>query len=223
MSVSQITAIVIVAVASYLFGSLNSAIIVCSVVKHDDIRKYGSKNAGLTNVLRVYGKGLALATLLCDLFKGVAAVAASRIIVGSVLEIEFFSDKLFIGYIAGLFVVLGHVFPIFYGFKGGKGVLTSCTTMLALDPISMSLALLTFILVVAFTKYVSLGSVLGAIVNAVLTFVFGALFKIPGFWLNGLIATLVSAIVIIKHKSNIIRLINKSENKLSFKGGEHNG
>lgn len=223
MSVSQITAIVIVAVASYLFGSLNSAIIVCSVVKHDDIRKYGSKNAGLTNVLRVYGKGLALATLLCDLFKGVAAVAASRIIVGSVLEIEFFSDNLFIGYIAGLFVVLGHVFPIFYGFKGGKGVLTSCTTMLALDPISMSLALLTFILVVAFTKYVSLGSVLGAIVNAVLTFVFGALFKIPGFWLNGLIATLVSAIVIIKHKSNIIRLINKSENKLSFKGGEHNG
>ena len=212
MSVSQITAIVIVAVASYLFGSLNSAIIVCSVVKHDDIRKYGSKNAGLTNVLRVYGKGLALATLLCDLFKGVAAVAASRIIVGSVLEIEFFSDNLFIGYIAGLFVVLGHVFPIFYGFKGGKGVLTSCTTMLALDPISMSLALLTFILVVAFTKYVSLGSVLGAIVNAVLTFVFGALFKIPGFWLNGLIATLVSAIV-----------INKSENKLSFKGGEHNG
>ncbi len=223
MSVSQITAIVIVAVASYLFGSLNSAIIVCSVVKHDDIRKYGSKNAGLTNVLRVYGKGLALATLLCDLFKGVAAVAASRIIVGSVLEIEFFSDKLLIGYIAGLFVVLGHVFPIFYGFKGGKGVLTSCTTMLALDPISMSLALLTFILVVAFTKYVSLGSVLGAIVNAVLTFVFGALFKIPGFWLNGLIATLVSAIVIIKHKSNIIRLINKSENKLSFKGGGHNG
>ncbi len=225
MSASQILAVIIVAAASYLFGSLNSAIVVCSIAKHDDIRKYGSKNAGLTNVLRVYGKSLAIATLLCDLFKGVVAVVSSRIIVGSVLGIEYFSDKLFIGYVSGLFVVLGHVFPLFYGFKGGKGVLTSCTTMLVLDPISMSLALLSFIIVVAITKYVSLGSILGAVVNAVLTFIFGAIFDTPGFLLNGIIASFVAAIVIIKHKANIIRLINKNENKLSFKtkGGGQNG
>lgn len=225
MSASQILAMIVVAVASYLFGSLNSAIVTCSIAKHDDIRKYGSKNAGLTNVLRVYGKGLALVTLLCDLFKGVVAVVASRIIVGSVLGIEYFSDRFFIGYVAGLFVVLGHVFPLFYGFKGGKGVLTSCATMLVLDPLSMSLALLVFIIVVALTKYVSLGSILGAVVNAVMTFVFGAVFGTEGFLINGIIATLVSAIVIIKHKANIIRLVNGNENKLSFntKGGGNNG
>ena len=99
--------LIITALISYFWGSLNSAIIVVKLAKGEDIREKGSGNAGLTNVLRVYGKGAALATLLCDLFKGVAAVVAARLIVGNLLDITFFNDKIFIGYVAGLFTMIG--------------------------------------------------------------------------------------------------------------------
>ncbi len=217
MSASQILALVIVAVAAYLFGSLNSAIIVCKAVKHDDIRKYGSNNAGLTNVLRTYGKSVALITLLCDLFKGIFAVTLARTIVGNVLGIMFFGENLFIGYVAGLAVVLGHIFPLYYGFRGGKGVLTSCTTMLAIDPLSMSIALLVFIIVVVLTKYVSLGSITAAVVYPIATAISQILLGTNGVLENSVLACLLSIIVIVKHRTNIIRLIKGNENKLSFK------
>ena len=122
--------LIITALISYFWGSLNSAIIVVKLAKGEDIREKGSGNAGLTNVLRVYGKGAALATLLCDLFKGVAAVVAARLIVGNLLDITFFNDKIFIGYVAGLFTMIGHIFPIYYGFHGGKGVPNQTTACL---------------------------------------------------------------------------------------------
>lgn len=217
MTSTQIITLAVVLLLSYLLGSLNSAIALCKLIKKDDIRKYGSKNAGLTNVLRVYGKPLAGATLLCDIFKGVVAVIAARLITGSLLGIAFFGDSLFIGYAAGFAVVLGHVFPVFYGFRGGKGVLTACTTMMAVDPLSMGTALLIFIAIVAVTKYVSLGSIAGAAVNPIATFVFQTIFKTDGIWINTLLAAAISIIVIVKHKQNIVRLINGNENKLSFK------
>ena len=105
---------------SYLFGSLNSAIIVCRVLKHKDIRDYGSNNAGLTNVLRVFGKGSAAATLLCDLAKGVLAVVICRLVVTNGFGVTFFHDDKFIGYLAGFFVMLGHIFPVFW-FSRWKG------------------------------------------------------------------------------------------------------
>lgn len=217
MTGTQLITLLTVVILSYLFGSLNSAIVVCRLVKHDDIRKYGSKNAGLTNVLRVYGKGLALVTLLCDLFKGVFAVVMSRVITGNVLGITFFGDWLFIGYAAGLAVELGHVFPVFYGFRGGKGVLVACTTLLAVDPISMLTALAAFIITVAISKYVSLGSIVAAVVNPIATMIYQSCFDTDGMWINVIIATAISAIIIIKHRTNIIRLIHGNENKLSFK------
>ena len=140
----DVLAILFTVVFSYLFGSLNSAIIVCRLLKKQDIRDYGSKNAGLTNVLRVYGKGPALATLLCDLAKGVIAVVVCRLLVHKVMGVEFFGDPHFIGYVAGLFVMLGHCFPVFYGFHGGKGVLLAATTLLAIDPLTCVCALAVF-------------------------------------------------------------------------------
>lgn len=109
---------------SYLFGSLNSAIIVCRVLKHKDIRDYGSNNAGLTNVLRVFGKGPAAATLLCDLAKGVLAVVICRLVVTNGFGVTFFHDDKFIGYLAGFFVMLGHIFPVFYGFMAERAFLS---------------------------------------------------------------------------------------------------
>ena len=112
----EFLSILFTVVFSYLIGSINSAITVCRILKKKDIRDYGSGNAGLTNVLRVFGKGPALATLLADLAKGVIAVVICRVVVTYGFDIVFFENKLYIGYIAGLAVMLGHIFPVFYGF-----------------------------------------------------------------------------------------------------------
>lgn len=106
---------------SYLFGSLNSAIIVCRVLKHKDIRDYGSNNAGLTNVLRVFGKGPAAATLLCDLAKGVLAVVICRLVVTNGFGVTFFHDDKFIGYLAGFFCNAWTYFPGILWFSRWKG------------------------------------------------------------------------------------------------------
>lgn len=215
---TEFLCIAVTAIAAYLFGSLNSAILVCRIFKHDDIRKYGSKSAGLTNVLRVYGKGLALMTLLCDLFKGIIAVALARFIVTDVFDVLFFGDDLFIGYVAGICVVIGHIFPLYYGFRGGKGVLTACTTMLAVDPVSTLLCLVVFIIIVSITKYVSLGSMIATTAYPVFTAVTQILRGYDGVWLNVIFAAMFPIIIVYKHKANIIRLKNHEENKLSFKG-----
>lgn len=215
---TEFLCIAVTAIAAYLFGSLNSAILVCRIFKHDDIRKYGSKSAGLTNVLRVYGKGLALMTLLCDLFKGIIAVALARFIVTDVFNVLFFGDDLFIGYVAGICVVIGHIFPLYYGFRGGKGVLTGCTTMLAVDPVSTLLCLVVFIIIVSITKYVSLGSMIATTAYPFFTAVTQILRGYDGVWLNVIFAAMFPIIIVYKHKANIIRLKNHEENKLSFKG-----
>lgn len=214
---TEFLCIAVTAIVSYLFGSLNSAIIVCRILKHDDIRKYGSKSAGLTNVLRTYGKGAALLTLLCDLVKGIIAVVSARLIVTDILGVLFFGDNLFIGYVAGICVVLGHVFPLYYGFKGGKGVLTTCATMLAVDPVSTLLCLAVFIILVSITKYVSVGSIVSAIANPFFTCFTQLLRGYDGVYINVIFAVMFSALIVFKHKSNIIRLKNHEENKLSFK------
>ena len=111
------------------------------VLKGKDIREFGSKNAGLTNVHRVFGKGPAIATLVCDLLKGVLGVVICRIVVHKLFGVTFFDDPHFIGYVAGLCVNLGHCFPVFYGFHGGKGVLIAATTLLAIDPVTCCFSL----------------------------------------------------------------------------------
>jgi len=215
----EVLSILFTVVFSYLFGSLNSAIIVCRLWKRQDIRDYGSKNAGLTNVLRVYGKGPALATLLADLAKGVIAVVVCRIVVHQVMDVVFFDDPRFIGYVAGLAVMVGHCFPVFYGFHGGKGVLLAATTLLAIDPITCVLSIAVFALLVALTKYVSVGSICAAIAYPTFTFILQNFVYDEGYAVlpNTSVAFLIGALIIYLHKPNIKRLMAGTENKFGSK------
>ena len=207
----EFLSILFTVVFSYLFGSLNSAIIVCRLLKGQDIREYGSNN-----VLRVYGKGPALATLLCDLAKGVIAVVVCRVIVHQVIGVEFFGDPRFIGYVAGLAVMLGHCFPVFYGFHGGKGVLLAATTLLAIDPLTCLLSICVFALLVAVTKY---GSICAAVAYPTFTFILQKFAYDDGYAVlpNTLMALLICLLIIYLHRPNIKRLIEGTENKFGSK------
>ena len=212
-------AIAFTVVFSYLFGSLNSAILVCKLLKGKDIRDYGSNNAGLTNVLRVFGKGPALATLIFDLINGVAAVIICRLVVTHLMGVTFFGDSKFIGYLAGFIVMIGHIFPVFYGFHGGKGVLLAATTLLTIDPLTCALSVGTFILLVVITKYVSVGSIAAAISYPIFTFIVQKfIFPYPeGVVPNTVVAALIGIVIVYMHKPNIIRLMNGTENKFGSK------
>lgn len=201
---------------SYLIGSVNSAITICRIIKKDDIRKYGSGNAGLTNVLRVYGNGPAAVTLLCDLAKGVIAVVLCRVLVTDVLHVTFFDNRLFIGYVAGLFVMLGHIFPVFYKFHGGKGVLIAATTLIAIDPLTCLFSVLVFAIILAVTKYVSVGSICAAFSYPLFTIITQSLRDMTGVWQNAAMALVIAFLITYMHKPNIKRLKAGTENKFSF-------
>ncbi|SDB44532.1 glycerol-3-phosphate acyltransferase PlsY [Ruminococcaceae bacterium FB2012] len=213
----EFLSILFTVVFSYLIGSINSAITVCRILKKKDIRDYGSGNAGLTNVLRVFGKGPALATLLADLAKGVIAVVICRVVVTYGFDIVFFENKLYIGYIAGLAVMLGHIFPVFYGFHGGKGVLITATTLLAIDPLTCLLSVTVFAIVLALSKYVSLGSICAAVAYPIFTVLTQNWRGIEAHWVNAGMACIFSAFIIFMHRSNIHRLLNGTENKFGSK------
>ena len=216
-----ILAILISAVLSYLLGSFNSSILVVRLLKHQDIREFGSHNAGLTNTLRCFGKGCAALTLVGDLAKGIVAVLLSKGIcelLGTGLTAQ--NDVHFIGYIAGIFAILGHVFPIYYHFKGGKGVLVGVSVFLGIDWKVFLCLIVIFAVVLAISKYVSLGSIIAAACCPVVTFLFQFWQRgdLPMWylWLNTGLAALMGAWVIHMHRTNIQRLKAGNENKFSF-------
>ena len=216
-----ILAILISAVLSYLLGSFNSSILVVRLLKHQDIREFGSHNAGLTNTLRCFGKGCAALTLVGDLAKGIVAVLLSKGIcelLGTGLTAQ--NDVHFIGYIAGIFAILGHVFPIYYHFKGGKGVLVGVSVFLGIDWKVFLCLIVIFAVVLALSKYVSLGSIIAAACCPVVTFLFQFWQRgdLPMWylWLNTGLAALMGAWVIYMHRTNIQRLKAGNENKFSF-------
>ena len=216
-----ILAILISAVLSYLLGSFNSSILVVRLLKHQDIREFGSHNAGLTNTLRCFGKGCAALTLLGDLAKGIVAVLLSKGIcelLGTGLTAQ--NDVHFIGYIAGIFAILGHVFPIYYHFKGGKGVLVGVSVFLGIDWKVFLCLIVIFAVVLAISKYVSLGSIIAAACCPVVTFLFQFWQRgdLPMWylWLNTGLAALMGTWVIYMHRTNIQRLKAGNENKFSF-------
>lgn len=216
-----ILAILISAVLSYLLGSFNSSILVVRLLKHQDIREFGSHNAGLTNTLRCFGKGCAALTLMGDLAKGIVAVLLSKGIcelLGTGLTAQ--NDVHFIGYIAGIFAILGHVFPIYYHFKGGKGVLVGVSVFLGIDWKVFLCLIVIFAVVLAISKYVSLGSIIAAACCPVVTFLFQFWQRgdLPMWylWLNTGLAALMGAWVIYMHRTNIQRLKAGNENKFSF-------
>lgn len=222
--VTLIIAILIVGVGAYLLGSINSAIIVSRLFFREDVRSQGSGNAGTTNVMRSYGKKAAIFTLLGDMLKTVIAILFGGLVLGLNYAGYGFSYG-YGGYIAAFACVLGHVYPIFYGFKGGKGVLCLATAVLMLSPIALVLLFLVFILIVAFTKYVSLGSVVGALLYPILLnrliVLLGPVVTqegnvVPLDGVQTLISMLLGLFIAFCHRENIKRLMRGEEHKFSF-------
>ena len=204
----------------YFLGSLNFSIIVVRMMTGRDIRDMGSKNAGLTNTLRCAGKSCALITLIGDLLKGVIAVALARLICHFMQTgLMPGNDTHYIGYIAGFFAIIGHVFPIYYGFKGGKGVLVGAASFIAVDYKVFIALLAIFIVMLAITKYVSLSSIMSTAYCPLAAFLMSK--TVDNYtWsrslLYMLLAVPMAALVIWMHRSNIQRLIDGNENKFSF-------
>ncbi|MCD7800142.1 MAG: glycerol-3-phosphate 1-O-acyltransferase PlsY [Ruminococcus sp.] len=228
-------ALLLCAIVSYLLGSCNSAIIVVKLLKGEDVRSKGSKNAGLTNTFRCYGAVPALLTLIGDLAKGIIAVIFSRLILNGLdtglidlmnslgIDWQPLSDghnTIFIGYIAGFFAILGHIFPIYYGFKGGKGVLVASSILLVIDPMTFCIVIPFFIIVLAITRYVSVASISSAIAYPIITLISQTLrssFTSQEAILHTILVVGTSIILIYMHRSNIERLKNGTENKFHIK------
>jgi len=188
------------ATAGYLLGSLNTSLIVGKFYS-TDVRKHGSGNAGMTNTLRTLGKKAALFVILGDVLKGILAYISGCYIYGDQTG----------GLLGGTACILGHIWPVFFGFKGGKGVLTAFAVLLMFDlPIALGLFLV-FILIVLLTRYVSLGSITAAILFPVIAAVLGRDAQTLVF------SSIIAALVILKHHANIRRLLNGTESKFSLK------
>lgn len=197
----------LVIVTSYLLGSINGAQIVSKNLMHDDVTKYGSKNAGMTNMTRVFGIKAGIVTAVIDILKTVIAVFIAYVLCPVLLP-----------YLAGLFCLIGHAWPVFYGFKGGKGMIVS-GTMILLTAWPVFVVLMTvWALVVVFTKYVSLGSIIAALMYPfVLERINNLLPPKQRQGFDVIIAFVMAAAVIFLHRSNIARLGKGTENKIGKK------
>ena len=209
---------IIVAVIAYLIGSVNFSVLISKKMAGFDVREKGSGNAGTTNMLRSVGKKAAAITLICDILKGVISIAIA-IIVGSIVKNL---DKELLLQIAGIAVVIGHTFPIFFGFKGGKGVATSLGVLL-MSNWQIGLICLVFALVLmVLTRMVSLGSCGAAVLFPVLTLFINQHYTVLTEGKSGRVyfvySVILAIIVLYNHRSNIKRILNGTENKLSFKG-----
>lgn len=201
----------IVAIIAYLIGSINFSVIFSKKMAGFDVREKGSGNAGTTNMLRSVGKKAALITLICDILKGVVAILLAMII-GKIIEN---SNGALLVQIAGIAVIIGHTFPIFFKFKGGKGVATSLGVLI-MSNWQIGLICLVFALILmALTQMVSVGSIAAAILYPVLTLFIPQNYIVSG---NYLIYSIILAVLIVfNHRENVKRLLNGTENKISFK------
>ncbi len=206
----------LVLLASYLLGSINSAILFSKLVYKEDIRTKGSGNGGMTNMLRSFGGKAALMTLGGDLLK----TAISIFLAGFVFGFGYVGGISVNGYcyFAGLFAVIGHIFPVYYKFKGGKGVLVTSTMALILTPVPFLILLAVFVAIVAMSKYVSLGSVSVAVLYpVVLHGTFMVMFETPMDGLIALASIILACLIVWCHRANLKRISDKTESKLSFK------
>lgn len=206
-------AYIAMAIIAYLIGSVNFSVIISKKMAGFDVREKGSGNAGSTNVLRTVGKKAAVLTLICDILKGVISILIA-IFIGSIVKDV---NKELLVQIAGIAVVLGHTFPIFFGFKGGKGVATSLGVIL-MSNWQIGLICLVFALVLmALTRMVSLGSCGAAVLFPVLTLFMNENYTVLTDGKTYFIYSIILAIIVLyNHRSNIKRILNGTENKLSF-------
>ncbi len=204
---------IIMGIIAYVIGSINFSVILSKKIAGFDVREKGSGNAGTTNMLRSVGKGAAALTLICDVLKGVIAIVIA-IILGNIFQVE---DKALLVQIAGVAVVLGHTFPIFFGFKGGKGVATSLGILLMTNW-QIGLICLVFALVLMIlTRMVSLGSCMAAVLFPILTLFIRENYIVSEGSSYFVYSIILAVIVLYNHRSNIKRILNGTENKLSFK------
>lgn len=204
-------AYIVVAVIAYLIGSINFSVIISTRMAGFDLREKGSGNAGTTNVLRTVGKKAAAITLICDILKGVISILIAKLI-GNIWQDL---DGALLVQLAGIFVVIGHTFPIFFKFKGGKGVATSLGVLLTLNW-QIGLICLVFALVlIALTRMVSVGSIAAAILYPVLTIFISQNYIVPGSYIISSI--ILSVLIVFNHRSNVKRILTGTENKISFK------
>lgn len=221
--------LILCAVTAYLLGSINTAVIVTKVVTKGkgDIKKMGSGNAGFTNVLRSVGKVPAVITIISDALKCVIAVLLAAFFMSfvsassEIIHLEYVN---FAKYVAGIFCILGHSFPLYFHFKGGKGVVTAAALIATEDWRVFIAIIATFLIVFVITKIISISSIIAAALYAPFTFAVLYIFD----YLNGsfsieyVIVSTVSALiigifVIVKHRANIVRLIHGEEKKITAK------
>ncbi len=197
-----ILGIIICVVVPYLLGSINFAVVISKKRYHDDVRTHGSGNAGATNMLRTHGKSAALLTLLGDLLKAVVSVVLGLILMPG----DGFA------YIAALCCMAGHAFPIYFKFKGGKGVVVAAGAMLVLNPWVFLSCIFVWLLIVIFTRYVSLASICAASLFPLINFF------IP-FWfhphpLQTIFSVIMAVFIVWLHRANMVRLAKGTENKI---------
>ena len=221
-----LVSILIAAATGYLFGSINGAIASVRLFKHQDVRKFGSGNAGLTNVLRCFGKGCGILTLVIDLGKGAAAMALAQFICAKLAWAPLSEgngsghDFRWLCYVAAIFVVLGHVFPLWHGFRGGKGVLVGVSVFLVINPLMFVILMSVFGLVLWRSKYVSLASCVATLCVIPATPLLEILQRHtrPGMALLYMLLIAVPAfLVVYSHRENIQRLRAGTERKITDK------
>ena len=202
---------VLMGIVAYLIGSISFSVIISKKMAGFDVREKGSKNAGSTNVLRTVGKKAAAITLVCDILKGVIAIIIAFIVGKIAKDI----NPALLVQIAAICVVVGHTFPIFFKFKGGKGVATSLGIILLLNWQIGLICLVFALILMILTRMVSLGSISAAILFPVLTIFITENYLVPGNYI--VFGILLAAFVVYNHRANVKRILTGTENKLSFK------
>ena len=214
-----LAACLLTALSGYLLGSILFGVLISKVLYNDDVRSHGSGNAGMTNVLRTYGKLAAVLTTLGDVGKSVAAVRLGRLLFTALLGGQTALDPVCGAYLAAIFCMIGHSRPLFFGFKGGKGVLVGAGAALATEPLVCAVLLGIFLVEFAITRIVSLGSIIIAALYPVATLInllaHGADAATVAF--STVCCAIMAAMVIWLHRSNIERLKNGTEYRFGEK------
>lgn len=211
--------ILLTVVVAYFIGSINFAVIYSKAFIHKDVRDFGSGNAGMTNVLRVVGPVAGTLTFICDALKGLAAGIIAKYVF-SVLQAFYGAEWLnpvYGAFICGLACMIGHIYPVFFGFKGGKGVAVSVGIFAVCCPIAIISGLVCFLIVLAISRIISISSLLATIVVVSVSIIFNDSTAL--LWPQAVCTVLMGALVFIKHRENIVRISRGEEKKLTVKKG----